>query len=149
LRMLGVSVGLVGLLTVGAVPRLQRQAQLAETVREAPTSVPAVSVVSPRSAAAASDVVLPGNIQAIDIGVQRAQLEHAIATLIGTSASVILHSHSPTDRRAATPPLVIAMIERSDLPAMLFLLALATGANIDNVITVVGNPQDMIILVRS
>ena len=56
----------MGLLTVGAVPRLQRQAQLAETVSGAPTSVSAVSVVSPRPAAAATDVVLPGSIQAIE-----------------------------------------------------------------------------------
>jgi membrane fusion protein, multidrug efflux system len=66
LMMLGVSVVLVGLLTVGAVPRLQRQAQLAETVSVAHTSVPAVSVVSPHLAAAAADVVLPGNIHAIE-----------------------------------------------------------------------------------
>ena len=45
--MLGLSVVLVGLLTVGTVPRPQRQAQLAETLSEAQTSVPAVSVVSP------------------------------------------------------------------------------------------------------
>ena len=66
LTSLGVGVMLVGLLTVGAVPRLQRQAQLAETVSGAPTSVSAVSVVSPRPAAAATDVVLPGSIQAIE-----------------------------------------------------------------------------------
>ena len=66
LMMLGVSVVLVGLLTVGAVPRLQRQAQLAETVSVAHSSAPAVSVVSPRLAAAATDVALPGNIQAIE-----------------------------------------------------------------------------------
>src|SRR5439155_26150619 len=42
-------------------------------------------------------------------------------------------------------PLVIAMIERSDLPVIPYLFALATGANIGSVMTVVGNPQNIII----
>jgi Na+/H+ antiporter NhaD/arsenite permease-like protein len=42
-------------------------------------------------------------------------------------------------------PFVIAMIERSDLPIRPYLFALATGANIGSVMTVVGNPQNMII----
>src|SRR5918911_4213014 len=42
-------------------------------------------------------------------------------------------------------PLVVAMIERSDLPVKPYLFALAAGANIGSVMTVVGNPQDMII----
>jgi Na+/H+ antiporter NhaD/arsenite permease-like protein len=42
-------------------------------------------------------------------------------------------------------PLVIALIERSDLPVGPYLFALATGANIGSVMTVVGNPQNMII----
>ena len=42
-------------------------------------------------------------------------------------------------------PLVIALIERSDLPVLPYLFALAIGANIGSVMTVVGNPQDMII----
>jgi Na+/H+ antiporter NhaD/arsenite permease-like protein len=42
-------------------------------------------------------------------------------------------------------PFVIAMIERSDLPVRPYLFALATGANIGSVMTVVGNPQNMII----
>src|SRR6266498_5756856 len=42
-------------------------------------------------------------------------------------------------------PLVIAMIERSDLPVIPYLFALATGANVGSVMTVVGNPQNMII----
>jgi RND family efflux transporter MFP subunit len=66
LVMLGVGVVLVGLLTVGAVPRLQRQAQSAAALSVPPTSAPSVSVVSPRLAPAATDVVLPGSIQAIE-----------------------------------------------------------------------------------
>jgi RND family efflux transporter MFP subunit len=66
LMMLGVGVVLVGLLTVGAVPRLQRQAQSAAALSVPPTSAPSVSVVSPRLAPAATDVVLPGSIQAIE-----------------------------------------------------------------------------------
>jgi Na+/H+ antiporter NhaD/arsenite permease-like protein len=42
-------------------------------------------------------------------------------------------------------PLVIALIERSHLPVLPYLFALAIGANIGSVMTVVGNPQDMII----
>jgi Na+/H+ antiporter NhaD/arsenite permease-like protein len=42
-------------------------------------------------------------------------------------------------------PLVVAMIERSDLPVRPYLFALAAGANIGSVMTVVGNPQNMII----
>jgi Na+/H+ antiporter NhaD/arsenite permease-like protein len=42
-------------------------------------------------------------------------------------------------------PFVIAMIERSDLPIRPYLFALATGANVGSVMTVVGNPQNMII----
>src|SRR5918996_5019549 len=42
-------------------------------------------------------------------------------------------------------PLVIALIERSDLPVQPYLFALAVGANIGSVMTVVGNPQNMII----
>jgi Na+/H+ antiporter NhaD/arsenite permease-like protein len=42
-------------------------------------------------------------------------------------------------------PLVIALIERSDLPVRPYLFALAAGTNIGSVMTVVGNPQNMII----
>jgi len=42
-------------------------------------------------------------------------------------------------------PLVIAMLERSDLPVLPYLFALASGANIGSVMTVVGNPQNIII----
>jgi RND family efflux transporter MFP subunit len=66
MMMLGTGIVLVGVLTVGAVPRLQRHAQLAETVGVAPSSAPSVNVVRPRLAAAATDVMLPGNIQAIE-----------------------------------------------------------------------------------
>src|SRR5919204_2960525 len=42
-------------------------------------------------------------------------------------------------------PLVVAIIERSELPVRPYLFALAAGANIGSVMTVVGNPQNMII----
>src|SRR5438445_1562718 len=42
-------------------------------------------------------------------------------------------------------PLVIALIERSALPIRPYLFALAAGTNIGGVMTVVGNPQNMII----
>jgi Na+/H+ antiporter NhaD/arsenite permease-like protein len=42
-------------------------------------------------------------------------------------------------------PLVIAVIRRGRLPMLPYLIALATGANIGSVATLVGNPQNMII----
>lgn len=41
-------------------------------------------------------------------------------------------------------PLVVRLIERQKLPAMPFLLALATAANTGSVATLVGNPQNML-----
>jgi Na+/H+ antiporter NhaD/arsenite permease-like protein len=42
-------------------------------------------------------------------------------------------------------PLVIAVIRRGKLPLLPYLIALATGANIGSVATLVGNPQNMIV----
>ena len=42
-------------------------------------------------------------------------------------------------------PLVVAVIVRGRLPLFLYLMALATCANIGSVATLVGNPQNMII----
>lgn len=41
-------------------------------------------------------------------------------------------------------PLVVRLIQRHRLPALPFLLALATGANTGSVATLVGNPQNML-----
>src|SRR6185369_5015451 len=41
-------------------------------------------------------------------------------------------------------PLVVAWIRRHRLPALPFLLALATAANTGSVATLVGNPQNML-----
>ena len=41
-------------------------------------------------------------------------------------------------------PLIVALIKRHRLPALPFLLALATGANTGSVMTLVGNPQNML-----
>src|SRR5262245_56534482 len=41
-------------------------------------------------------------------------------------------------------PLVVAMVKRHRLPALPFLLALATSANTGSVATLVGNPQNML-----
>ncbi|HYB44128.1 MAG TPA: efflux RND transporter periplasmic adaptor subunit [Candidatus Methylomirabilis sp.] len=56
---------LIGLLAVGIVPRIQRRTELAESVRAATASLPVVTLVSPAPAPRESEVVLPGNIQAI------------------------------------------------------------------------------------
>jgi Na+/H+ antiporter NhaD/arsenite permease-like protein len=81
------------------------------------------------------------------------------------AATVISHVHTPTGLLTALvfvsgilsavlvndtvcvilAPLVIAVVRRSDLPAVPYLFALAVGANIGSVMTVVGNPQNMII----
>ena len=42
-------------------------------------------------------------------------------------------------------PLIVAVIVRGRLPLLPYLMALATGANIGSVATLVGNPQNMII----
>jgi len=42
-------------------------------------------------------------------------------------------------------PLVVAVIKRSKLPLLPFLIALANSANVGSVATLVGNPQNMII----
>jgi len=42
-------------------------------------------------------------------------------------------------------PLVVAVIKRSKLPLLPFLIALATSANVGSVATLVGSPQNMII----
>lgn len=42
-------------------------------------------------------------------------------------------------------PLLLDLSERADLPATPYLLALATGSNIGSVMTLTGNPQNMII----
>lgn len=42
-------------------------------------------------------------------------------------------------------PLVVRLIRRGRLGPMLFLMALATSANIGSVMTIVGNPQNMIV----
>lgn len=41
-------------------------------------------------------------------------------------------------------PLVVRLVRRHELPALPFLLALATGANTGSVATLVGNPQNML-----
>lgn len=42
-------------------------------------------------------------------------------------------------------PLVIALVERSSIPLLPHLFGLAVGANVGGVMTVVGNPQNMVI----
>lgn len=42
-------------------------------------------------------------------------------------------------------PLVVVVIRRGKLPLLPYLIALATSANIGSVVTLVGNPQNMII----
>ena len=43
-------------------------------------------------------------------------------------------------------PLVVAVIRRGKLPLLRFLIALAMSANIGSVATLVGNPQNMMII---
>jgi len=47
--------------------------------------------------------------QAIDIGVQRAQLEHAIAVLVGESASTFSLAQAPLDLKATPPPVPVGI----------------------------------------
>lgn len=56
---------LAGLLTLGILPRLHRQAELTAAVDALKNSIPMVSVATAQQAPATVDLVLPGNIQAI------------------------------------------------------------------------------------
>src|SRR5438309_339152 len=56
---------LAGLFALGMAPRLRNRGQLATETQETASSVPAVSVVSPHFAAG-GDLLLPGNIEAIE-----------------------------------------------------------------------------------
>ncbi|HWP46879.1 MAG TPA: efflux RND transporter periplasmic adaptor subunit [Candidatus Limnocylindrales bacterium] len=60
-----IGVTLAGLLTLGILPRMHRQAELTAAVEALKTDVPIVSVVTAQQAPATVDLVLPGNIQAL------------------------------------------------------------------------------------
>jgi multidrug efflux pump subunit AcrA (membrane-fusion protein) len=60
-----IGVGVAGLLALGVLPRLRASAELNEQQQGAANPVFPVSVVLPQPAPASSDLVLPGNIQAI------------------------------------------------------------------------------------
>ncbi len=59
-----IAMTLAGLLTLGILPRMHRQAELTAAVEALKTDVPIVSVVTAQQAPATVDLVLPGNIQA-------------------------------------------------------------------------------------
>lgn len=54
-----------GLLILGILPRLQRQAELQAAVEEQTSAVPTVNVVRARRAPASGALLLPGNVQAL------------------------------------------------------------------------------------
>jgi len=56
---------MAGLFLIGILPRLQRNAELNASVKEAKTGLWTVNTVSPRRAPAKADVTLPGSIQAV------------------------------------------------------------------------------------
>ncbi len=60
-----VVLSLAVLLAIGIIPRVQRRAELAASVRASTTAVPAVPVTTPAVAARTTELTLPGNIQAI------------------------------------------------------------------------------------
>jgi RND family efflux transporter MFP subunit len=59
-------IGLIVLFVLGYLPRQHNRAQLAAMAQEARSAVPEVTVVTPHFAAGA-DLMLPGNIQAIEV----------------------------------------------------------------------------------
>jgi Na+/H+ antiporter NhaD/arsenite permease-like protein len=81
-------------------------------------------------------------------------LEHRLASKAGTPArllgwvvwgSGVLSALITNDAVCVLgAPLVVRTIQRHQLPALPFLLALATGANTGSVATLVGNPQNML-----
>ncbi len=56
---------MAGLLLIGILPRLQRNAELNASAKEAKSGLLTVNTVSPRRAATKADVTLPGSIQAV------------------------------------------------------------------------------------
>ena len=58
--------GVSSLLAIGIVPRLQRQSELNATVKASETSIPSVNVITPQRAKAATNLVLPGSVVAIN-----------------------------------------------------------------------------------
>ena len=62
---IGAVVVLIGLLTLEMLPRGQRQVELAETTPPAQSAALSVQVVTPKRSAASSELVLPGNVQAV------------------------------------------------------------------------------------
>jgi RND family efflux transporter MFP subunit len=63
--MLGAGVVMAGLLAVGLIPRLQRQAELNANANEAKSNLLTVNTVAPHRAPAKAELALPGNIQAV------------------------------------------------------------------------------------
>src|SRR5262249_10865409 len=62
---IGAGVLLVGLLAVEMLPHGQHQVELAETTPPAQSDVLRVQIVMPKRSAASSELVLPGNVQAM------------------------------------------------------------------------------------
>lgn len=62
---MAVLIGLLALLVIGIAPRIWRHQELATAARTVASSVPSVTVITPARAPSATDLVLPGSIQAI------------------------------------------------------------------------------------
>lgn len=81
------------------------------------------------------------------VGIVAARVARTPARLLGLTVwgSGILSALVTNDAVCVLgAPLVVALIQRHRLPALPFLLALATGANTGSVMTLVGNPQNML-----
>ncbi|UBF27006.1 efflux RND transporter periplasmic adaptor subunit [Kovacikia minuta CCNUW1] len=63
--LLGAGAVLAGLLAIGIVPRLQRNAEINASAKEAQTGLLTVNTVMPHRADAKANITLPGNIQAV------------------------------------------------------------------------------------
>jgi len=59
-------IGLTALFALGYLPRMERQKQLAAAAETSSAARPTVTVIQARRSSASSDLLLPGNIQAID-----------------------------------------------------------------------------------
>jgi len=65
LVMLGAGAVMTGLLLIGLLPRFQRQAELNTNAQEAKSNLLTVNIVTPQRAPAKTELLLPGNIQAV------------------------------------------------------------------------------------
>jgi Na+/H+ antiporter NhaD/arsenite permease-like protein len=78
-------------------------------------------------------------------GLKRCRSPHALLALVVFTSGIASALMMNDTVCLLGTPLLLEMTEHAEIPAMPFLLALATSANIGSVMTLTGNPQNVII----